>query len=98
MRFNQGKIEWSLVDFKSLEPLVKVLTFGKEKYERDNWKLGGENTSQQSLMDSLLRHATALADGQQIDPESGLHHIGHIMCNCLFYSYHHIMKNQKVTD
>ena len=40
------------------------------------------------LIDSMLRHLTALADGEEIDQESGVPHIGLLMCNSMFYSYH----------
>ena len=33
LRYNEGKPQWSLVDFKSLEPLVEVLGFGAKKYD-----------------------------------------------------------------
>ena len=39
-RFNAGKLQWSMVDFKSLEDMVRVLEFGAKKYSRDNWKKG----------------------------------------------------------
>lgn len=31
MRFNDGKLQWSLVHFDSLKPMVKVLEFGAKK-------------------------------------------------------------------
>jgi|SRR5690606_27084434 len=31
-RYNQGKLEWSLVDFSALEPMVRVLMYGAHKY------------------------------------------------------------------
>jgi hypothetical protein len=36
----------------------------------------------------MLRHLIALLDGEELDSESGLPHIGHIMCNAMFHSYH----------
>jgi hypothetical protein len=36
LRFNKGKAHWSLVDFKSLEPMVEVLEFGAKKYSLTN--------------------------------------------------------------
>ena len=32
LRYNQGKLKWSLVDWKSLEGLVEVLQYGADKY------------------------------------------------------------------
>ena len=84
LRYNHGKLKWSMVHFKSLEPMVKVLMYGADKYARDNWKKG---LDRQEILDSMQRHLSALIDGQEIDPESQEQHIGHIMCNCMFYSY-----------
>lgn len=83
-RFNTGKSKWSLVDMDALEPMVKVLEFGAQKYEANNWKKGLPFTQ---ILDSLLRHTQAIMRGEDIDQESGLPHIGHIMCNAMFLSY-----------
>src|SRR6185295_6841615 len=84
MRFNKGKPEWSLVDFQAFIPMVRVLEFGAQKYARDNWKNG---LDMDQILDSMLRHIFAIIDGQDIDPESGLPHIGHIQCNTMFYAH-----------
>lgn len=95
-RYNQGKLEWSLVDFESLEPLVEVLMYGKNKYNeldengniinsgKDNWKKGFYIDK---LLDSTFRHLCEFSDGKDYDEESKLHIIGHIMCNLMFISY-----------
>ena len=85
LRFNDGKPQWHLVDFDSLLPLVRVLEFGAGKYGAFNWQ---KKTDKHTIIDSMLRHAFALNKGEELDKESGLHHIGHILSNCLFYSYH----------
>ena len=84
LRYNQGKVEWSLVDFKSLEPMVRVLEYGVKKYARNNWKKGMPATQ---IIESMLRHTFKLLEGELVDPESGIEHIGHIQCNALFLSY-----------
>ena len=89
LRYNEGKPRWSLVDFKSLEGMVRVLEFGADKYDKDNWKKG-EHTSK--ICESLLRHLFAHMSGKRIDEESGLSHIDHVACNVMFLSY---MTNQK---
>src|SRR3990167_10208167 len=90
-RFNQGKPKWSLVHFKSLEPMIQVLEFGAVKYSADNWKKGLDS---KEILESMQRHLGALMDGQDTDPESKLHHIGHIMCNAMFYSYFYGTSNK----
>jgi hypothetical protein len=84
-RFNQGKPQWTLMDAKSIEPMIQVLMYGAKKYDRDNWKKACPKRL--DLMDSLQRHAMKIIDGESVDPESGLPHIGHLMCNAMFYSY-----------
>lgn len=84
MRFNNGKLQWTLMDFPSFEPMIKVLMYGAHKYARDNWKKGSSKTE---ILDSLLRHVAELTQGNLMDDESKLEHIGHLMCNAMFYSY-----------
>lgn len=86
-RENEGKLRWSLVDFKAMSPMVKVLEFGAEKYDDDNWSKG---LGVKGICESLLRHTFALLSGETNDPESGLPHIGHIQCNAMFIA--HMMK------
>lgn len=84
-RFNQGKLQWTLLHPKSMEPMVQVLMYGTGKYERDNWQKACPKKF--DLLDSLERHSKALISGESIDKESNLPHIGHLMCNAMFYSY-----------
>ena len=83
-RLNQGKLRWSLVSFKALEPLVEVLMFGANKYSDWNWYKGLKYTE---TCDSLQRHLNSFLQGQDNDEESKLSHVGHIMCNAMFLSY-----------
>lgn len=93
LRYNEGKVQWSLVSFKDIEEIPRVLEFGAKKYSRDNWKKGMPVTE---MCDSLLRHVIAFASGEDIDPESGLSHLGHIGCNIMFIN--HTLKNHPEKD
>jgi hypothetical protein len=88
-RKNEGKPEISMVLEAQLavKECAKVLMFGKEKYDRGNWRNG---LSWTQTADSLLRHLTAFLSGEDDDPESGLPHTAHVMCNALFLAemYH----------
>ena len=85
-KFDGGKLEYGLLPPKALEETVKVLTFGAEKYEPDNWKFVPD--SKRRYFDALQRHLWAWKQGEQIDPESGMHHLAHAMC-CLMFLYEH---------
>lgn len=84
-RFNEGKPKWSLVHFKSLIPMIRVLEFGTKKYAPKNWQKPMDTTE---ILESMQRHLAALMDGEEIDSESGISHMGHIQCNAMFYNYH----------
>lgn len=91
LRYNKGKPKWGLVHWESLRPMVEVLQFGANKYAPGNWM---KPMDKREILESLARHLFALLDGEEYDKESGIHHIGHIQCNALFYAYH----NQKTIN
>jgi len=84
LRYNQGKVQWSLVDYKSIEPMVRVLEYGCFKYSKNNWKKGMPVSQ---IIESMLRHTYKLLEGELVDPESGIEHVGHIQCNAMFLAY-----------
>ena len=84
LRYNSGKLKWSLVDFDCFEDMVNVLEFGAKKYAAWNWKKGLKVTE---VIESMQRHTNAILRGENIDPESNLPHIGHIQCNTMFLAY-----------
>jgi hypothetical protein len=77
-RNNAGKLRYDLISPWALEALAEVYTKGADKYAERNWEKG------LPLMDcfaSLMRHAWAWARGEDLDPETGLHHMAHAMWN-----------------
>lgn len=83
-RDNEGKPQYSLLSLEALEPCVRVLEYGCKKYARANWKKGQKMSS---LMDSTIRHLSKILEGELVDEESGLSHLGHAMCNLMFAAH-----------
>lgn len=95
LRYNEGKLPWHLVDFRALKSMVEVLEYGAKKYAEDQWKKG---LSLKEIRDSFIRHMIEWNSGQEIDSESGKSHIGHMMCNLLFYEYFTKVDSSKIRD
>lgn len=75
-------IDSDVYDLRAFESMAQVLEYGEKKYSRNNWKKGYEDKF--STADSLYRHLRQLIIGEDNDKESGIHHMGHIMCNIMF--------------
>ena len=126
LRYNTGKPQWTLMHYKSVEPMIRVLEYGRHKYSiykdkdgnlikgvdipmsdvkdreltveydaRDNWK---KPMPPKEILDSMQRHIASLIDGEQFDSESGVSHMGHIMCNAMFYNYQISKEEDTSTD
>lgn len=81
-KFDGGKVQYGLLPPLALEETAKVLTFGAQKYEPDNWRR--VPNANDRYFDALLRHVWAWKRGEQLDPETGLHHMAHAICCAMF--------------
>lgn len=80
LNYDGGKPRWDLLPYDALEEVVKVYTMGAEKYAPRNWEAG---MSYSRSFGSLMRHITAFWNGEDLDQESGYHHLGHAVFRCL---------------
>lgn len=80
-KFDSDKPRYALIPPLAEEEMVKVLTFGAEKYDADNWRKVDDLTR---YVDATMRHIAAYRKGDTLDSESGLHHLAHAMC-CLAF-------------
>lgn len=81
-KYDSGKPEFSLLPPWALESVAKVLTFGAEKYEIDNWK--HVSNGEYRYRNAALRHINDYIKGEKTDPESGCNHLAHAIC-CLMF-------------
>ena len=79
---DSGKPRPSLVQPALIRADMGVREYGCQKYHKpDNWR----NVEDSRYWDALLRHVLAAWDDwQAVDPESGLPHLHHIICNAGF--------------
>jgi len=81
LRKNGGKLRTDLIPMSSLRSLSRVLGKGAEKYDDNNWRRGMKWSTVQGC---LFRHLMKWIDGEDIDDESGLNHMDHVMANVAF--------------
>ena len=79
---DSDKLRYDLIPPKALEGLAKVITFGANKYEPENWK----GVEVERYIAAIFRHLQAHRLGELVDNETGLSHMYHIMCNAAFIS------------
>lgn len=87
------KPDYSLLSLWAMEPAVRVLMMGAEKYARNNWKLFGKNDLPR-FEAAILRHVAAIENGTPIDQESGQPHMAHILCEAMFWLYHNRRRSE----
>lgn len=64
---------------------VKVLEFGAQKYKAWNWAKGMDWSVPTGC---ILRHARKIVEGEEIDGESHLPHMGHIVANVIMLAWY----------
>lgn len=81
-KHDSGKPLMGAVPPNALLAVAKVLTFGAEKYGRDNWRQVA--SAETRYLDAALRHINAYQRGEAVDPESGESHLAHAVCSLMF--------------
>ncbi len=81
-KYDDGKLDWTLLPWKSVEQVVKVLAFGANKYAPNAWKQVPD--ARRRYMAATYRHLTAVSQGEWLDSESHIPHLAHAACNILF--------------
>lgn len=71
---------FDLLPWRALEEVARVYSFGAKKYADHNWYKG---YAWGLSLAALVRHVVRWAQGEQKDPESGLHHLAHAVFHCL---------------
>lgn len=80
LRFNKGKPEFSHLSPDFILELMKTMTSANSKYPYLNYTLKQDI---RTASDSLMRHFLSFQNGDDIDAESGCHHLAHVAINAM---------------
>jgi len=75
-----GKLRMSVVPIEPLKETARVYEHGADKYGVMNWRKDAITAS--TYYDAIERHLMAWFGGEDMDPESGRHHLAHIAASC----------------
>lgn len=85
-KYDQDKLQYSLIPSHALEQIAKNLTVGLKKYkERNNWKK--VEGAEQRYLDALYRHLEAHRRGELYDTDSSVPdmlHMAAVAVNAMF--------------
>ena len=98
LKKDDGKPTFDLLPLDLLSDVNLVLHYGAKKYGGPhNWKKA-EGFKFSRAYNALLRHMIAWNFREDNDPETGLSHLAHAMCNLLFLTYHFRYNKTTETD
>jgi len=93
VKYDDEKLDYTLLPKSALDEVVKVLMYGAKKYpEANNWKKVSD--ARHRYNKAALRHTFSEVDGETKDPESKLYHLAHAVCSNLF-ALHFAIEEEK---
>ena len=95
IKYDSEKPKMNLLPPKAIVEISKVLTFGAEKYDAENWRKLDDLQNRYTA--GALRHIFAHMDGEELDPETNLSHLAHAMC-CLLFKLEIELENAKIEE
>ncbi len=78
VKYDGEKPMLSLIPTHAILGMGRALTYGAKKYDNFNYKQG-EGLNWDRYSSALLRHLFAWLGGENIDKESGLNHLDHML-------------------
>jgi hypothetical protein len=82
MKFDTGKLRYSLIPTIATKALAVTLTEALSKYIPNSWKT--VPNAEERYMDALMRHLEAHRSGEIFDNDSGRPHLWHVLTNAVF--------------
>lgn len=96
LKFDDGKLRWDLLPWEAIEEIVKVLTYGANKYEPNTWQ--NVEPFNDRYTAAMFRHLIANIKGEDLDDESSILHLSHAACNLVFILSRKLEELQKQSN
>lgn len=93
LKYDGEKPDLAIVPLAALTEMAKAFMYGEKKYARHNYRHGFQT---HRLLAAALRHCYAWENGEDLDPESGVSHLGHAMASLAMLITN--LKDEKATD
>lgn len=78
LKHDGDKPDLALLPYPALVQMAQAFMYGEKKYARHNYRHGFET---HRLVGAALRHVYKYESGEDIDPESGVSHLGHALAS-----------------
>jgi hypothetical protein len=82
LKLDAGKPRMDLVPPRAMLEVGKVLAFGAQKYSAHGWRQSAAEWGR--YLAAIERHRLAFLAGEDLDAETGLPHLAHLICSALF--------------
>lgn len=80
-----SKPDVSLVPMSAILHEAQAMALGARKYGPGNWREAGKPVQARTYLAAAIRHIAAVLDGEDLDSESGGHHLGHARASLGIY-------------
>lgn len=78
LKHDDNKPDLALLPYPALVEMSQAFMYGERKYARHNYRHGFET---HRLIGAALRHIYKWENGEDLDPESGVSHLGHALAS-----------------
>ena len=85
LKFDQGKLDYSVMPLSFVKPLVPVFKFGEDTYGYENWKKDFDNENRR-FISAIKRHLEEIEEHGPLainEKDGGVYHAAQIAWNAL---------------
>ena len=98
-KFDQDKADWTLMPWRALKIVCRVLAKGALKYAPNNWKYveGRDKRYRAAALRHVIDDCIAFQEEDEVgllDPETQIEHLAHAVC-CLLFLLHDVQKKKE---